>query len=72
MGAKAKDLMSQNIPEVSMQQKAAAHSPSLPLDQPQLLLHPIARNPKPERHKELGRGLHNFEIVILSLILGCV
>lgn len=55
-----------------MQQKAAAHSPSLPLDQPQLLLHPIARNPKPERHKELGRGLHNFEIVILSLILGCV
>lgn len=61
MYTKAKDLMPQAIPEVLIYQKVAAQSSSLLSNGPQLLLYPIAHNPKPKRNKELDRGLHDFE-----------
>lgn len=53
--------MLQAIPEVLVYQKVAVKSSSLLSVGPQLLLYPIAHNPKPKRNKELVKGLSDFE-----------
>lgn len=52
--------MLQAVPEVLIYQKVAVKSSSLLSAGPQLLLYPVAYNPKPKRNKVFVKGLSDF------------
>lgn len=59
--------MLQAVPEVLIYQKVAVKSSSLLSAGPQLLLYPVAYNPKPKRNKVFDKELSDFEMLFEAL-----